>query len=64
MDFNEYVLERYVRDRLADARAAAVRHATIPGRRRRRLRVELGAALIALGQWLLEPAPAPDGTRA
>ena len=63
MDFNDYVLERYVRDRLADARAAAARHASIPGRRRR-LRVELGAALIALGQWLLEPAPAPDGTRA
>jgi hypothetical protein len=63
MDFNDYALEVYVRDRLAAARAAAVRRALLPARRGR-LRVEVGAALIALGRWLATPEPAADRTRA
>ena len=63
MDFNEYALERHVRDRLADARARAARHALRPVRPRR-VRVELGRLLITLGQWLVEPAPTPTRTRA
>jgi hypothetical protein len=57
MDDNDYALERYVRDRLADARAQAARRALRPARPRR-VRVELGRALIALGQWLAQPSPA------
>jgi hypothetical protein len=68
MDMNEYLIEREVRDRLtrarAEARAAAERRALPPVRRSRRLRGALGVALIALGQWLVEATPAPDGTRA
>ncbi len=68
MDINEYTLECCVRDRLAraraDARAAATRRALRPVRPRRRLRGVLGAALIALGQWLLDATPAPHETRA
>jgi hypothetical protein len=63
MDFNEYALDRFVRDRLATARAEAAQRALRPARPRR-VRVELGRALIALGQWLVEPAPAPTRTRA
>ena len=63
MDFNEHALERLVRDRLADARAHAARRALRPVRPRR-VRVELGRLLIALGHWLVEPAPAPTRTRA
>lgn len=62
-DFNEYELDRLVRDRLADARAEAARRALRPVRPRR-VRGELGRALIALGEWLAEPAPAPTRTRA
>jgi hypothetical protein len=55
MDMSHYELAFLVHERLAAARAAATRRALVP--RRRRLRVELGAALIALGEWLLQPAP-------
>ncbi|HYE93768.1 MAG TPA: hypothetical protein VEA38_22235 [Terriglobales bacterium] len=64
MDSNDYVLARDVHDRLAHARAAAVRRALVPRRARRRLRVALGAALVALGERLLAPAPAPRRGRA
>ena len=57
MDTNDYVLAALVHDRLADARAAALRRALVP-RRRGRLREELGAALVSVGQWLLQPPPA------
>ena len=59
MDINDYALAALVHDRLADARAAAARRALVPPRRRRDLRVELGMALVNLGNWLLQPAPAP-----
>lgn len=64
MDFNEYALEQEVRDRLAHARAAAMRRALVPARPRRRLRAELGARLVALGERLMAPRPAPHETRA
>lgn len=57
MDMNPHELAFLVHERLADARAAATRRALVPRRERRRLRVELGTALVALGQWLLQPAP-------
>ena len=68
MDMNEYTLECCVRDQLARARATArVAHtarALRPVRPSRRLRGVLGGALIALGQWLVEATPAPNGTHA
>ena len=68
MDINEYTLEWEVRDRLARARAVARAAADLrtlrPVRERRPLRRVLGAGLIALGQWLIDATPAPDGTRA
>jgi hypothetical protein len=66
MDFNEYALECDVRDRLANARAAAARRALVPARsgRDRRLVVALGTWLIAVGQWLAAPAPAARERRA
>jgi hypothetical protein len=68
MDTNHYALECYVRDRLMRARdevrAAHLLHALRPIRPRRRLRGVLGGALIALGQWLVEATPAPNGTHA
>jgi hypothetical protein len=68
MDFNEYAIEREVRERLeharAVARAAASRRALRSSRGRRRVRAALGAALIELGQWLRGAAPTADGTRA
>ena len=60
---NDYALHRYVRDRLDHARAEAARHALRPARPRR-VRVEVGRALIAVGQWLAQPSPAPTRTRA
>jgi hypothetical protein len=61
---NAYALEVYVRDRLANARAAAARRALRPASRRRRLRRELGALLISLGQRLAAAAPPAHVTRA
>jgi len=57
MEINDYALEILVRDRLADARAAAFVRALRRSRRRRPLRIALGVALIALGQWLLGTQP-------
>jgi len=61
---NAYALEIYVRDRLAAARAAAALRALRPGARRRRLRGELGALLIALGRRLAAAQPPAHVTRA
>ena len=61
---NAYALESYVRDRLAAARAAAAHRALRPASRRRRLRGELGALLIALGQRLAAAPPSAHVTRA
>ena len=54
MDDNFYALEMLVSERLTAARQAAHR-ANLAGLgrpRRRGLRVDLGEALIALGEWL------------
>jgi hypothetical protein len=63
MDVNQYALEVLVRERLDDARAAAMRRALASRRVRRGLRLRLGAALIEAGRWLAGeadvPAPAP-----
>ncbi len=68
MDFNEYTLECYVRDRLAraraDARAAATRRALLPAGRAVVSAAGSARALIALGQWLARAAPSPHETRA
>jgi hypothetical protein len=53
MDFNEYVLERLVREKLHDARAASARRALVDSRPPHvALRARAGAALIALGERL------------
>jgi hypothetical protein len=56
MDVNAYVIEHQVRERLEDARAAAMRRALVAearGRRVSRVRAAVGVALIGLGQRLL-----------
>jgi len=54
MDPNFYALETLVAERLTEARQAAHRLslAAMSRPRRRALRVRLGEALIALGEWL------------
>ena len=54
MDHNFYALETMLAERLTDARREALRcHlAALARPRRRPLRARLGAALIALGEWL------------
>jgi hypothetical protein len=64
MDTNVYALEAHVRERLTDARARAARRASLPRSRRRPLRAVVGAALIAVGTWLVALEPATGGTRA
>jgi len=58
MDDNFYALEMLVIERLTDARQAAHRAnlAALGRPRRRPLRVGLGEALIALGEWLRRSA--------
>lgn len=58
MDLNEYLAECLVKERLAEARAAAARSALLrdlpprlPGR------VAVGLALIRIGRWILGQAP-------
>ena len=53
MDFDEYFAERLIKERLAEAEAAAARSArlgSLPPRQP--ARVALGCALIRLGHWL------------
>jgi hypothetical protein len=56
MDSNEYLIEWLVRQRLAEARAAARRAdlAAMASRPRGQLRVAFGSALIRLGRRLAE----------
>jgi hypothetical protein len=65
MDTNEYLIERLVRQRLAEAEATATRLALVAKASppRAPLRVALGSALIRLGRRLAEsPAGAPAVT--
>jgi hypothetical protein len=59
MDMSDYVVRLLVRERLAWAREQARRRALVPPSTRRPLRARLGAMLVALGQRLLQEAPAP-----
>jgi hypothetical protein len=59
VDGNDYALEVLVRERLEEARAAAMRRALVSRRVRRGLRLRLGAALIEAGRWLVGEADAP-----
>lgn len=66
MAMNEYAFEVLVRQRLQDARTASARRALGRAASRRLrvpVRVRLGVALIAAGEWLAscaaEPAPRP-----
>lgn len=62
MDTNLYALEIAVRERLTHARDEARRQDLAALVSRPRLRVRLGAGLIALGEWLRGgPALAPAG---
>ena len=58
MDANPYALEVLVVERLTDARRTAQRlsAAALARSRRRPLRLRLGEALIALGEWLRQGA--------
>jgi hypothetical protein len=64
MEMNEYTLEKLVQEKLNEARAATARRALVPGSRSPRgaLRARLGAALIALGEWL-SGTPGPQRPR-
>jgi hypothetical protein len=59
MDFNEYLAERLVKERLHEARALAARRALIDSLRppRRPLRVVVGFAMVRAGHWVLGHAP-------
>jgi len=60
MDFNVYLTEVLVRERLREAErlARASQWAEeAAGRRRRALRVALGRAMIRVGRWVLGQAP-------
>ena len=60
MDFNVYVAELLVRERLREAERLARASQWIEeasGRRRRWLRVALGRAMIRVGRWVLGQAP-------
>ncbi len=60
MDFNVYLTEVLVRERLREAErlARASQWAErASGRRRRSLRVALGRAMIRVGRWVLGQAP-------
>lgn len=65
MAMNEYASEVLVRQRLQEARTASARRALARAAARRvrvPVRVRLGVALIAAGEWLArcaEPAPRP-----
>ncbi len=64
MDTNVYALETMARERLAHLREEARRMDRLALARvaRPALRVRLGAALVALGEWLRgEPVLAPAG---
>ena len=65
MDFNDYALECYVRDRLAHVRAvAAVRHAVRLARRHcRSARMPLVLPLIVVAGWLRRLVPTPGAGR-
>ena len=58
MDYNDYLIALLVHERIAASREAAARRALVRCAPRRPLRGELGVAFVALGQWLLTPAPA------
>lgn len=56
MDMNEYFVEWLLKERLAEARAAAARSALIgPLPPRRPARVALGLALVRLGHRIAKP---------
>jgi hypothetical protein len=57
MDLSAELIRLLVNERLTQARADARRRALVP--RRDPLRVRVGVALIALGQWLSHEVPAP-----
>ena len=59
MESNLYALEKLALQRLADARAAARRLDLVALARppRTPVRQRLGAALIALGEWLRDASP-------
>ena len=62
MDPNEYLVECLVKERLAEARAAAARNTlarSLPPRRP--ARVALGLALVRVGRWILGPDPEHAG---
>jgi hypothetical protein len=64
MDTNVYALETMARDRLADLRDEARRRdrLALAGVARPALRAQVGAALVALGEWLRrEPVLAAAG---
>jgi hypothetical protein len=58
MDMSDHLIQFLVRERLAFAREQARRRALVPAPAHRPLRARLGAALVALGQRLLQEAPA------
>ncbi len=60
MDFNVYLTEVLVRERLREAERLACASQWVEeasGRRRRAFRVALGRAMIRAGRWVLGQAP-------
>lgn len=58
MDLNEYLAECLVKERLAEARAAAARSALLRDLPPRRpIRIALGLGLVRIGRWILGQAP-------
>ena len=60
MDMSDHLVRFLVRERLAFAREQARRRALVPAPARRPLRARLGAALVGLGQRLLQEATVPE----
>lgn len=58
MDLNEYFAECLVKERLAEARAAAARSALLRDLPPRRpIRIALGLGLVRIGRWILGRVP-------
>lgn len=58
MDLNEYLAECLVKERLAEAWAAAARSALLRDLPPRRpIRIALGLGLVRIGRWILGQAP-------
>ncbi len=64
MWLNEYHADYLAHDRMAEAQARAARRHLLAAARlpRPRLRVQIGRALIRIGQWMAERAEIQSGT--